>query len=97
MTHNKYHEKLIECRLDHANFDDMNQSLSGRTIVDKLADEFEIIFPFNEACAHIQNYSYMNHIELCLLEKEMSTFELPFADQWKTVEKFRRTKYTLQT
>ena len=95
LTHKEYQEKLIQCSLDHANFREMNQSLSGKTIVDKLANEFKIFFSFKEACAHLQNYSYRDHIELRVLEKEMSTLELPSADQWKTVEKFRRTKYTV--
>ena len=73
----------------------MNQSLSGKMIVEKLADEFEIFFSFKEACAHLQNYSYRDHIELRVLAKEMSTPELPSLDQWKTVGKFERTKYTL--
>ena len=47
----------------------MNQSLSGRVIVDKLANEFEILFSFEEACAHLQIYSYKDHIELHVLEK----------------------------
>ena len=55
LTQKEYHEKLIECRLDHTNFADMNQSLSGKTIVDKLEDEFEIFFAFKEACAHLKN------------------------------------------
>ena len=97
LTQKEFHENLIECRLDHNNFVDMNQSLSGRTIVDKLADEFEIFFTFKKVCSHIQKISYMDHSELRVLEKEMSTLELPSADQWKIVEKFARTKYTLHT
>ena len=88
MTQKEYHEILIECRLDHANCTDMNQSLSG---------EFEIFFTFKEACVHIKNYSYEDHIELHVLENEFSTLEMPSLDQWNTVEKFRRTKYSLHT
>ena len=83
----EHHEKLIECRLDHTNFTNMNQSMFGRTIVDKLVDEFEIFFAFKEACSHLQNFPYMDHIELRVLAKEMSTLDLPSVDQWKTVEK----------
>ena len=46
MTQKEYHEKLIEYRLDHINFTDTNQSLYGKMIVDKLANEFEIFFFF---------------------------------------------------
>ena len=97
LTQKEYHENMIECRLYHTNFADMNQSLSGKTIVDKLADEFEIFFSFKEASAHLQNYSYRDHIELHVLEKDMCTLELPSPHQWKTVEKFMRTKYMLHT
>ena len=44
LTQKEYQDKLIQCRLDHANFADMNQSLSGKTIVDKLDDDFEKFF-----------------------------------------------------
>ena len=53
----EYRDKLIECRLDHTNFADMHQSLSRKIIVDKLADEFEMIFSFKESCVRLQNYS----------------------------------------
>ena len=62
MTQKEYQDKLIQCRLDHTNFIDMNQSLSGKMIVDKLIDEFKIFFTFKEACAHLKNYSYKDHI-----------------------------------
>ena len=76
LTKDDYYEILIERRLDHTKFADMDQSLSGKVIVDKLADEFEIMFAFKEACAHLQSYSYKDHIELCVLAKEMATLEL---------------------
>ena len=53
LTWKEYQEKLIQCRLDHTNLADMNQSLSGKTVVDKVVDEFEIIFSFKEACTHL--------------------------------------------
>ena len=53
LTQKEYQDKLIQCRLDHTKFTDMNQALSSKTIVDKLADEFEIFFAFKEACAHL--------------------------------------------
>ena len=95
LNHTEYHEKLIACKQDNANFTDMNQSLSGRTIVDKLANEFEMLFTFKETCVQLQGFFYIDHIELRVLEKEMSTLDLPSPDQWKTKEKFGRTKYTL--
>ena len=95
LTQKEYKDKLIECRLDHTNFVDLHQSLSGKTIVDKLVDEFEIIFSFKEECALLQNYPYMDHVELCVLSKEMFTLDLSSADEWQTVEKYGRSKYML--
>ena len=69
LTQNEYHENLMACRLDHTNFADMNQSLSGRVIVDKLADKFEMVSAFKEACAQLRSVSYQDHIELCMLQK----------------------------
>ena len=97
LTQTEYHEKLISCRQDNENFIDMNRSLSSRKIMDKLVDEFEMTFFFKETCAQLQGFSYINHIDLCVLEKEMCTLDLPSPDQWKIVEKFGRTKYTLDS
>ena len=95
LTQKEYQDKLIECRLDHTKIADMYQSLSRKTIVDKMADEFEMFFSFKEACSHLQNHSYIDHVELHVLSKEMSTLDFPSADQWKTVEKYGSSKYTL--
>ena len=56
LTKDAYYEKLITRRQDHLKFADMTQSLTGRIIVDKSVDEFETLFPFKEACAHLQNF-----------------------------------------
>ena len=73
LAQKEYQDKLIQCRLDHTIFFDMDQSLSGKMIVDKLRDEFEMFFALKEACEHLQNYSYTDHVEFCVLSKEMST------------------------
>ena len=86
-TQKEYQDKLIECILNHTNFVDMHQSLSGKTIVQKLADEFEMIFDLKEVCARLKNYSYRDHVELHILSKEMFTLYFPSVDQWKAVEK----------
>ena len=95
LTQKEYQDKLIACRLDHTNIADVQQSLSGNTIVDKLADEFEIFFSFKDACARLQNYSYRDHVELRVLSKEIFHLYFSIADQWKTVEKYGRSKYML--
>ena len=40
--------------------------------------------------------SYIDHVELRVLAKEMASLELPTIDQWKTVEKYGKTKYRMR-
>ena len=89
----EYQTLLVKCRLDQNIFEDMNQSLSGKTLVDKLVVDFEIINTFRTVCS--QPISYVDHVELRVLDKEMENMELSSVDQWKTIEKFRKTKYKL--
>ena len=95
LAQKEYQDKLMQCRFIHTFFADMNQSLSGKMIVDKLANRFEMFFYFKEACAHLKNYSYKDHVELHMLLKEMFTLYFPSTNQWKTLEKYGRSKYTL--
>ena len=39
--------------------------------------------------------SYVYHVELRLLAKEMENIEAPYGGQWKTIEKFGKMKYRL--
>ena len=73
----------------------MNQSLSGKIVVDKLAADFEIINTFRTVCSQLAPISYVGHGELRVLEKQITNLDLPSVDQWKTREKFGKTKYKL--
>ena len=53
LSQKEYQYRLIECRLDHTKFADMQQSLSGKAIVEKLVDDFEMIFAFKSTCARL--------------------------------------------
>ena len=39
--------------------------------------------------------SYVDHVELRVLEKEMANLELPIVNQLKTIEKYGKTKYRM--
>ena len=73
----------------------MSQSLLGKIVIEKLAVEFEIINTFRVVCTQLPGILYVDHVELQVLGKEIANLELPTMDQWKTVEKFGRTKYKL--
>ena len=73
----------------------MTQSLLGKVIVDKLAMDFEIVDSFRMIGAKLPPISYVDHVELRILAKEMTNLEVSFGYQWKTIEKFGKMKYTL--
>ena len=75
----------------------MSQSLLGKIVIEKLAVEFEIINTFRVVCTQLPGILYVDHVELQVLGKEIANLELPTMDQWKTVEKFERSKCTLHT
>ena len=58
----------------------MQQSLSGKEIIDKLSEYFEMLYAFRATCAQLPEFSYMEHVELRVLEKEMANLELPTID-----------------
>ena len=73
----------------------MNQSMLGKVIVDKLVVDFEIVDSFRMIGAKLPPISYVYHVELRVLAKEMVNLEVPCKDQWNTIEKFRNMKYRL--
>ena len=92
----EYHAQLVKCRLDHKKFEDMQESMSGKTIVEKLYVDFELINTFKATCAQLPTIFYVDHVELRVLAKEMAILELSTVNQWKIVEKFENTKYMLR-
>ena len=71
--------------MDHRKFEYMYNSLSGKTVIDKLSIDFEIIDTFRPICAQLPVILYVDHVDLRVLAKEMASLELPSVDQWKTV------------
>ena len=43
--------RLIQCRLDHSKFMNMQKSLERKTIIEKIVDDFELMFTFRATCA----------------------------------------------
>ena len=87
-----YNDRLINSILDHKQFEDMQQSLSGKIVVDKLAEYFEMMFNFKATCAKLSYFSYVENVELRVLEKEMVNLDFPTVNQWKTIEQFGKKK-----
>ena len=55
----EYNDRLINCRLYHKYFYDMQQqSLSGKIVIEKLDRDFEMLFDFKDICAKFPDFSY---------------------------------------
>ena len=78
-------EHLVSCRLGNNMFWDMQQSLSGRTIFDKLDSEFELMFDFKATYAKAPKTSYPETMELKVKALDMVVTTLPGPDQWRSI------------
>ena len=66
----------------------MTQFLKGKVIIDKLVVYFELVYSFRTIGASLPPISYVDHVELRVLVKEMENIEMKSRDQSKTIEKF---------
>ena len=92
----EYNDRLISCRLDHRQFDDMqNQSLSRKIVIDKLTVDFKMLFDFKAICTHFPEFSYVENVEPSVMVNEMTSLVPPTIDQWKLVDNYGKSKYGL--
>ena len=66
--------------MDHRKFEDMTQSLTEKVIIDKLVVDFEILDLFIIIGAKIIPISYVDHMDLRVLSKEMTSHEVSSRD-----------------
>ena len=92
-----YHNLLVQSRMDHSKFDDLEKGLTGKAIVDKLTEDFEILQKFLIIRRGLPKISYEAYMELEVSIQEMMEYDTPSAEQWKAIERFRKTKYILDS
>ena len=92
-----YHNLLVQCRMDHSKFNDLEKSLTGKTIVDMLTEDFEILQKFAIIRSRLPKKSYEAYMELEVSIREMTECDTPSSEQWKAVERFGKTKYILHS
>ena len=80
MSQKEYQECLVHCWLDNNKFGDMQQSLSGKIIFDKLASEFELLYEFKATCAEVPETSCPEMMELKVQAFNMAMAILPGPD-----------------
>ena len=90
-----YHHLLVRARMDHSKFDSLAKNLTGKTIVDMLAEDFEVLQKFVVIRARLPRKSYEAYMELEVAIREMMECDTPSSEQWKAVEWFGKTKYIL--
>ena len=92
-----YHSILVQNRMDHYKFDDLEKGLTGKAIVDKLTEDFEILQKFTIIRSRLPKVSYEAYMELEVSIREMMECDTPSPKQWKVVEWFGKTKYILHS
>ena len=81
--------------MDHSKFEDLVKGLTGKVIVDKLIEDFEILQKFLIVRGGLPTVSYEAYVDLEVFIQEMIEYDIPSAEQWRAVERFGKTKYIL--
>ena len=92
-----YHNLLVQSQMDHSKFDDLEKGLTGKAIVDKLTEDFEILQKFLIIRRGLPKISYEAYMELEVFIREMMEYDTPSVEQWKSIERFRKMKYILHS
>ena len=90
-----YHNMLVQNCMDHSKFEDLVKGLTGKIIVEKLTKDFEILQKFLIVRGGLPTISYEAYVDLEVFIREMTEYDTPSVEQWRTVEIFEKTKYIL--
>ena len=86
LSQKEYLEKFVSCRPDNSKFRDMQQSLLGTIVFDKLVGEFKVLFDFKSAYAAVLDISYTETMELKAQAHDMLVATFPSPDQWRSIQ-----------
>ena len=75
-----YHNFLVQSRMDHSKFNDLEKSLTGKTIVDMLTEDFQIFQKFLLVRKGFPKVSYEAYMELEVSIREMMECDTPSAE-----------------
>ena len=82
LSQKEYYDRLVECMWDHRKFKYITQkSLSEKTVIRKLSGEFELLFEIKVLCVKFSTPSYMENLELEVLEEEVVKLGTPTTNQ----------------
>ena len=88
---------LVQSRMDHSKFDNLEKGMTGKAIVDKLTEDFEILQKFLIIRRGLPKISYESYMELEVSIREMMEYDTPITEQWKAIERFGKTNYILHS
>ena len=92
-----YHSLLVQSHMDHSKFENLEKGLTGKVIVDKLTDDFEILQKFLIIRGGLPKMSYEAYMELEVSIWEMIEYDIPSTEQWRSIERFKKMKYILHS
>ena len=72
-----YHSLLVRICMDHSKFDNLERGLTGKVIVDKLTEDFEIMQKFLIIRGGLPKVSYEAYMELEVSIQEMIEYDIP--------------------
>ena len=86
---------LVQNHMDHSKFEDLVKGLTRKIIMEKLTEEFKILQKFLIVRGGLPTVSYEAYVDLEVSIREMTEYNIPSEKQWRTTERFGKTKYIL--
>ena len=81
--------------MDHSKFEYLVKGMTGKIIVEKLIEDFEVLQKFLIIRRGLPTVSYEAYVDLEVSIREMIEYDTPNAEQWRIVERLGKTKYIL--
>lgn len=85
---NNYYKFLLEERLNHDKFEDMEKGLKEENIMSKLEHDFDILSQIQKLRKDIPPVSYVDCINLEVMTMEMHFYDLSSKAQWHEINIF---------
>ena len=89
-----YDNLLAQQRVNHDKFQDMEGTLKGGDILNKLEDDFDILSKLNNIRKSLPPISFSNCMELEVLAWEMQAYNVPSKAEWMEIDNFSKLKLT---
>lgn len=89
-----YDNLLAQQRVNHDKFQDMEGTLKGDDILNKLEDDFDILSQLKHIRKCLPPNSFSNCVEMEILAWKMQAYNVTSKDQWMEIDKFSKLKLT---